>query len=362
MWLEAASVECDQLVDPTDMLGRLWRELAVLAVVPRVSLILAVGMLSWVLHWSYREIRGQLTPQLGHLWLPHVIICRTTHSWMLLSQARGLVGVVALARVFVTGSDRPSGPGSCLWPPLIRINLFHVLPWDLWMVLSCLSAWLSGNFDSVRGSLRDFLWLLDLGGGGILGTQRRGSRLLLSLWSPAGLVLALVLEVLQQLALGQHRMIRAYALVFEADVWVVNGPSRAILIDYHRHFSGLVEDLGEADYLSVVVVPVGFVLLGLLLRRLLGGDRRLASLPHVLLHVPVQVVEVLLDFVVFVDFDRELEASLDLLLPLLALDELVNLRRRARRLLLDLLLLQLADALAVREVQLVSHTRNRNVI
>lgn len=262
--------------------------------VPRVSVILATGMLGRALHWSDGNVLGQLTPQLGRpLRLPDVIIL--SHGGMLLRQPRRLVGKIALARVFVAGPHCSSGS------PLIQINLLYMLPRDLGMILSSGSARLSWDLDPVRGGLRNLLRLFDLHG--ILGTQGRGSRLLLGLWSPAGLVLAFVLEVRQQLALGEHRVIRTYSLVFEADVWVVNWPSGMVLVNDDGDLPWLMENLGEADDWWVILIPVPFVLLGSLWRRLFGGDCRLASLSHVLLNVLVQIIEIFLNFMVFIDFD-----------------------------------------------------------
>ena len=161
VWLEdeAGSVEGDQLVDPTDMFSRLRRELAVLAMIPSVSLILALGMLGRALHWSHGNIWRQLTPQLGRsLWLPDVIVL--CYGRMLLGQSRRFVSNIALSRVFVAGPHCPS--------PLIRINLFNVLPRYLRMVLSCCNTRLSWDLDPMGGGLRDLLWLFDLRG--ILGT------------------------------------------------------------------------------------------------------------------------------------------------------------------------------------------------
>lgn len=75
------------------------------------------------------------------------------------------------------------------------------------------------------------------------------------------------------------------------------------------------------------MIPGRLILLRPLLRSLFRvSDRRLTSLPHVLLDIFVKVVEILLNFMMFINFYCELETSLDLFLSLLALDELVDLR------------------------------------
>ena len=150
--------------------------------------------------------------------------------------------------------------------------------------------------------------------------------LLLGLWSSARFVLAFVLEVLKQLTFGEHRVVRAYSLMFEANVWMINWASGVVLIDYHRDLSRLMEDLRESDYWWVMI-PGRLILLRPLLRSLFRvSDRRLTSLPHVLLDIFVKVVEILLNFMMFINFYCELETSLDLFLSLLALNELVDLR------------------------------------
>lgn len=195
---------------------------------------------------------------------------------------------------------------------------------DLRMILSRLSTGFPRNLDSMRGGLRDLFRLFKLHG--ILRTQRCGGRLLLGLWSAARFGLAFVLEVLKQLTFGEHRVVCAYSLMFEANVWMINWASGMVLVDYHRNLSRLMEDLREPDYWWVVI-PGRFILLRPLLRSLFRvSDRRLTSLPHVLLDIFVKVVEILLNFMMFINFYRELETSLDLFLSLLALNELVDLR------------------------------------
>ena len=145
----------------------------------------------------------------------------------------------------------------------------------------------------------------------------------MGLWSSARFVLALVSEVLQQLALGEHGMICADTLL-EANVWMINWSSRVVLIDDHRDLSGLMENLGEADYWWVILIPGRFLFLGPLLGSLLGSNSRLTSLPHMLLDIFIQVIEILLNLMMLINFNCELKASLDLLLSLLSFDEFVD--------------------------------------
>jgi len=65
---------------------------------------------------------------------------------------------------------------------------------------------------------------------------------------------------------------------------------------------------------------------------------------------------------VFINFYCELKTSLDLLLSFLSLNKLMNLSRRSNYLLLYFFVLKLANTLTVRKIQLVSYTRNRNII
>ena len=85
-----------------------------------------------------------------------------------------------------------------------------------------------------------------------------------------------------------------------------------------------MENLGEADYWWVILIPGRFLLLGPLLGSLLGSNSRLTSLPHMLLNIFIQVIEILLNLMMLINFNRELKASLDLLLSLLSFDEFVD--------------------------------------